>query len=133
VVSDQRFAPGETTVSIGGAGYSKPFFVVAHEGGADGFGRDIAHSDLLSAGAHEGIEVMLPRPLRDGEYVWLMLHRDENGNGVYDGADVDGAITDATAGNASFADLMVTRIQVKQSAPTPPNSGSGGLRAAPER
>ena len=61
-----------------------------------------AHSDLLPAGANEGVDVALPRPLRDGEQAWLMLRRnesrDESRNGVYDGMDVDRAINDAAAG-----------------------------------
>ena len=131
-VSDQRFAPGTTTVSIGGVSYHTPFFVVAHEGDADRFGDGIAHSDLLPAGMHERVKVTLPRPLRDGEYVWLMLHGDTNGNGVYDGAAVDGAISDAAAGNSSFASVVVFRIQVTQATPTPPASGNGGLKATPD-
>ena len=134
-VSDQRFVPGATTVTIAQAGYRAPFFVVVHEGEAERFGRDIAHSELLPAGTHDSVEVTLPRLMRGGEYLWLMLHGDENGNGVYDGVDVDGAITDAAAGNASLANLMVSRVQVTRAASTPPASGKAALafvtRAAP--
>ena len=127
VVADQPFESGTTQLVVPEAYVSdQPFYVVVHEGDADSFGAVIGSTDLLQrAVTYTDVVVSLDRPLVAGEYVWPMLHTDDNGNGVYDDAATDAPIVDERWGNGSFGGVLVFRSQVTQ--PVAPSTGNAGL------
>ena len=127
VVADQPFESGTPQLVVPEAYVSdQPFYVVVHEGDADSFGAVIGSTDLLQrAVTYTDVVVSLDRPLVAGEYVWPMLHTDDNGNGVYDDDATDAPIVDERWGNGSFGGVLVFRSQVTQ--PVAPSTGNAGL------
>lgn len=129
-VADQTAASGATSIVVAQASFDQPFYVVVHEGSATQFGAVVGNTALLQPGDYTNIQVPLTRAVQDGEYLWPMLHTEDNGNGQYDDPATDKPITDATAGNASFGGVMTFPLQVTvqaQTAPPPAASGNAGL------
>ena len=124
-VADQPFAANTTQLVVPAAAFDQPFYIVVHEGDADGFGAVIGSTDLFQPGAYADVAVSLDRALVAGEYVWPMLHTEDNGNGAYDDAATDTPIVDAAAGNGGFGGVVVFRSQITQ--PVAPSSGNAGL------
>ena len=124
-VADQAFASGTTQLAVPAAAFDQPFYIVVHQGDADSFGAVIGNTDLFQPGAYTNVAVSLDRPLVAGEYVWPMLHTEDNGNGVYDDPGTDKPIVHAAAGNGSFGGVVVFRSQIAQLAA--PSSGNAGL------
>ena len=124
-VADQPFAANTTQLVVPAAAFDQPFYIVVHEGDADGFGAVIGSTDLFQTGAYADVPVSLDRALVAGEYVWPMLHTEDNGNGAYDDAATDTPIVDAAAGNGGFGGVVVFRSQITQ--PVAPSSGNAGL------
>ncbi len=51
-------------------------------------------SDYLTAGDYDNVVANLDGAVLNGQLLFAMLHEDTNGNQVYDGADIDKAVTD---------------------------------------
>ena len=102
---DQTLAdPSEVTIaSVVSNG---PGILVVHESSADGssFSTAIGNGPVTD-GASSDLVVTLDRPAVDGEKLWAMLHKDDNGDGVYDSA----ADTPITADNG---DVLMTPFVV---------------------
>ena len=122
-----RIAAGASRVVVAEASHAAPYFVVVYEGDESTFARAIAQSAQQPAGPGANIVIELPRATRPGEQLWLVLHRDEDRDGRFDGA-LDTVVTDAQTGVPSLGGVVAFRISVDD-APSPPASGNAGLAA----
>jgi uncharacterized Zn-binding protein involved in type VI secretion len=130
-VSDATVATDTSEVVVDGASLPVDGYVVIHEGDATSFGAVIGSTELLSAGSYTSITAPLIRPIEDGEYLWAMLHSEDNGNGVYDDAATDKPIADAANGNSSFGGVVTFPMQLTvQQAPGAADTGNAGIAAA---
>ena len=111
-VADASVAAGSTTLTVPAASLAVDGYIVVHEGDADSFGDVAGSSALLPAGTYSDIAISLDRPIADGEYLWPMLHSEDNGNGVYDDPGTDAPIADGSAGNASFGGVVTFPMQL---------------------
>ena len=103
-------------------------YIVIHEGDATSFGGVVGSSSLLTAGSHTNVTIQLDRPIENGEYLWPMLHSEDNGNGVYDDPGTDAPIADAGTGNADFGGVVTFPMQLTvESAPAAAPAGNAGL------
>ena len=135
VADNDAFGP--TVISVPGASHGTEYYIVIHEGDADGFAGVVGFSPLLPPGAVSDYRVQLDRQIVDGEHLWPMLHTDGNGNGVYDDPSTDPPVIDASAGNANFGGVLVFGMQVSTAASAPDapaaaGTGNAGILAAPE-
>lgn len=127
-VADQTAQSGATSIVVEKASYAQPFYIVVHEGSATQFGPVVGNSPLMQPGEYTNVVVPLQRAVAGGEYLWPMLHTENNGNGVYDDAATDKPIADAAAGNAAFGGVMTFPLQVTvQASPAPAAAGNAGL------
>lgn len=130
-VADATVEAGSTQLVVPAASLPVEGYVVIHEGDASSFGAVLGSSTLLSAGSHSSVVVQLSRPIANGEYLWPMLHSEDNGNGVYDDAATDKPIADASTGNASFGGVVTFPIRLTvQTAPGAADTGNAGIAAA---
>ena len=131
LVADQLLGPGARSIVVERASNAIPFYVVVFEGGASALGAPLAASALLAPGSHSDVAIQLPRPLEDGDRVWVALHREQNGNSSFDGPAADPPLTEGVRGPRGPQGQVATRIGVTVGAPTPPLSGNGGAASGP--
>ena len=131
LVADQLLGPGARSIVVERASNAIPFYVVVFEGGASALGAPLAASALLAPGSHSDVAIQLPRPLEDGDRVWVALHREQNGNSSFDGPAADPPLTEGVRGPRGPQGQVATRIGVTVGAPTPPLSGPGGAASGP--
>lgn len=136
LVADQLVGPGGRAIVVQRASHGASFYVVLFEGDASGLGAALAASALLAPGSHAAIAIELPRPLEDGDRLWVALHEEQNGNSSFDGPAADPPLTEGVAGPRGPQGQLATRIGVTVGAPIPPVAGngdavSGSTRAQP--
>ncbi|MEX2228229.1 MAG: hypothetical protein WEB13_01190 [Dehalococcoidia bacterium] len=124
--------PTANQVSVRVASHSAPFYVVIHEGGADAFGAVIGSSALMPAGLYANVVVPVSRSLANGEYLWPMLHTEDNGNTTYDGVAIDAPLIAGATGNPDFGGMSVSRVLIGEApapapAPVAAATGNAGL------
>jgi hypothetical protein len=130
-VEDATVSPGAAEIIVPAASLPVDGYLVVHEGDASAFGAVLGSSALLPAGSYTSVPVSLNRAIADGEYLWPMLHSEDNGNGVYDDAATDKPIADAANGNSSFGGVVTFPMQLTvQQAPGAADTGNAGIAAA---
>ena len=125
-VSDYGVPEGASELIVDSATLPVDGYVVVHEGDATSFGAVIGSSELLSAGSYDALVVSLDRPIQDGEYLWPMLHSEDNGNGMYDDAATDAPIVDAVGGNPDFGGVVTFPLQLTIQPPDPSSQSGPG-------
>ncbi len=94
-VSDQTAGGAGNTVVIDSVVYDGGGFIAVHEAnGVGDVGGVVGVSAYLPAGASADVLVVLSRPVDDGETLFAMLHRDDNGDGAYTFPGPDGPVVD---------------------------------------
>lgn len=131
-VPAQTTAASSNSIVVPSVTLAEPGYVVVHEGSATEFGADIGATAFMEAGTYSNVEVTLNRDIVDGEYLWPMLHTEDNGNNAYDGAATDSPVSNEANGNANFGGVIVfpTVVSAAQAAPSPADSGNAGLASA---
>ena len=130
LVADQLLGPGARSIAVERASNAIPFYVVIFEGGASSLGAPLAASALLAPGSHSDVAIQLPRPLEDGDRVWVALHREQNGNTSFDGPAADPPLTEGVPGPRGPQGQVATRIGVAVGAPRPRSRATAAPRAA---
>lgn len=104
-----------------------PAFMVVHDGTEDGPVALLGKSPLvLAMGAIP--PVALARPVLAGEVAWVSLAEDVNGNGVFDGLDIDTPFV-SPLGNPERSGTISWPFVVEVARATPiPDTGAGYLR-----
>ncbi|PIR45171.1 MAG: hypothetical protein COV10_00645 [Candidatus Vogelbacteria bacterium CG10_big_fil_rev_8_21_14_0_10_51_16] len=78
---DQK--PG-SEVKVGLAILAEPAFLVVHREEDSAPGAIVGVSGLLTVGTHSDLSISLSRAAQSGETLYVMAHRDTNGNGIFD-------------------------------------------------
>jgi plastocyanin len=126
VVADQPSPSGKTLV-VPVARQPKPGYVAIHENTATGGpGPVIGFTNyLIGNSQHNLLTIPMDRTLRAGETVWAMLHTEDSGNTVYDGAAIDKPTVDSGCGNPATGNIVTFPFKITAvGAPGAPNTGS---------
>jgi hypothetical protein len=104
----QNFETVDSAVRVSLASHTAPFFVVVHEGDLTAIGAVVGVSEVFPAGHEDGFLVSVNRPLVGGEFFWLALIADSNGNGQFDGPEVDRPVVHPLTGETVLSLMQIT-------------------------